>query len=88
MGFQNETEVLLLVPNMDSTVGTTGVADTIFVESGAGELGLGEFRSKSTVLEELLAGVGWVPELEGSRGNSDKFEVIWLLGPLDVVNGI
>jgi len=51
MSFQYETEILLLIPNMDTTVGTTRVTDTILVESSAGELSLGELGSESSVLE-------------------------------------
>jgi len=32
MSFQNKTEILLLIPNVDSTVGTSRVADTILVK--------------------------------------------------------
>ena len=32
MGFQNKTEILLLIPNVDSTVGTSRIADTILIK--------------------------------------------------------
>jgi len=51
MSLQNETKVLLLIPNVDTTVGTTRVADTIFIKRGTVELGLGVFLSESTILE-------------------------------------
>jgi len=35
MGFENQTEILLLIPNMDSSIGTTRVANTILIKSGA-----------------------------------------------------
>ena len=66
MSFQDEAEILLLVPDMDATVGTTRVADTILIERGAGELCLSELGAKSTVLEKLLGSISWVPELKGS----------------------
>lgn len=79
MGLQDESKILLLIPNVDTSVGTTGVANTILVESGAGELSLGELGSEGSVLEELLAGISWVPELERSGGDSHELEVVWLL---------
>mmetsp|Transcript_19392 Transcript_19392/g.29768 ORF Transcript_19392/g.29768 Transcript_19392/m.29768 type:complete len:355 (-) Transcript_19392:470-1534(-) len=88
MSLQNEAELLLLIPNMDATVSTTRVADTILVEHSAVELGLGELGAEGTVLEKLLAGVGGVPELEGAGGDGDEFEVVCLLGPLNVENGV
>jgi hypothetical protein len=51
MSFQNETKVLLLIPNVNSTVGTSRVADTIFIEACAGELGLLELGAEGSVLE-------------------------------------
>jgi peroxiredoxin len=51
MGLQNETKVLFLIPNVDTTVCTTRVADTIFIKRGTVELGLCVFLSESTILE-------------------------------------
>jgi hypothetical protein len=36
-------KILLLIPKMDTTIGSTGIADTILVENGAIEFGLSEF---------------------------------------------
>ena len=88
MSFKDETKLLLLIPDMHATVGSCGVADTILIEGSAVKLGLGELGSEGSVLEQFLAGVGWVPELDRSRGDSDKFQIVWLLGPLDVVDGV
>ena len=66
MGLENKTKILLLVPDVDASIGTTRVADTILIERGTGELGLLELGAEGTVLEELLACISWVPELKGS----------------------
>ena len=66
MCLKNKTEILLLVPNVDTSIGSTRVADTMFVKGGTVELGLSEFRSESSVLEQFLASISWVPELNRS----------------------
>jgi len=88
MSFQNKTEILLLIPNVDSTVGTSRVADTILVKWGTVELSLGVLLTESTILEKLLGSISWVPELDGSCGDSNEFQIIWFLGPLDVEDRI
>ena len=88
VSLQDETKILLLVPNVDTTVGSTRVADTIFVEDSAWKLGLLELGSKSTVLEQLLACISWVPELHWACCHGTKFEIIWFLWPLDIVDRI
>lgn len=88
MGLEDETEVLLLIPNVNTTIGTTGVADTILIERSAVESSLGIFLSEGTILEKFLACIGWVPELNRSRGDGDELEIIWLFGPLDVHDGV
>jgi hypothetical protein len=64
MSFQDKTKILLLIPDMNTTIGTTRVANTIFIESGACKLGLLELLSESSVLEQFLACISRVPELE------------------------
>lgn len=63
MGLENKTKVLLLVPNVDATVGTSRIADTILIECSAVEFSLGVFLSECTIFVQLLGSVGWVPEL-------------------------
>jgi len=88
MGFENKTKVLLLVPNVDATVGTSRVADTILIKCSAVEFSLGVLLSKCTIFVQFLRSISWVPELNRSRGNSNKLEIIWFLGPLNVEDGV
>ena len=88
MGLNDELEITLLVPNVDATVGSTRVADAVFVKNGGVHLGLLEFGSKGTILEQLLAAVSRIPKLERPRSHSDKFEIICFSGPLNIVDGI
>lgn len=88
MCLENETKILLLIPNMDTTICTTRVADTILVKWSAIELRLSVFLSKSTILEQFFTSIGWVPELNRSCRHSNKFQVIWFLGPLDIMDGV
>ena len=86
--FQDKTELASLIPAVDGSVGTTTIAETIFVKTGAVEFGLRVLLSKCSIFEKLFGSVGWVPELKRSSSNSHKSQVIWLLGPLDIANGI
>ena len=40
--------------------------------------------SECTIFEEFLACIGWVPELNRSGCDGHEFEIVGLLGPLDV----
>lgn len=51
MCFQNESEVLLLVPDVNATVGASRVTDTVFIKCSTVEFGLIEFRPKCSILE-------------------------------------
>jgi hypothetical protein len=73
---------------MNSTIGTTRVANTIFIKSCAREFGLRKLRAKSTILEKFFGSISWVPELKRSRSDSNEFKIIWFFRPLNVVNGV
>ena len=73
---------------MDTTIGSTGIADTILIKSCRVKLGLLELCTEGTVSEQLFARISWVPELKRSRCDCNKFEIIWLQGPLNLINGI
>ena len=88
MGFEDESEILLLIPNVDATVGTSGIANAILIKGSSIEFSLSVFLSKSTVFEKLFACIGGVPELNRSCCFSNEFKIIGFLGPLDVENGI
>lgn len=88
MSLEYKTKILLLIPNVDTTVSTTGVADTILIEGCAVESSLCVLLSEGTILEKFLACICWVPELNRSCSNSDEFKIIWFLGPLDVHDGV
>jgi hypothetical protein len=64
---------------VDTTVSSTTVANTFIIEGSAVELGLGVFLTEGSVFEELLCGIGWVPELKRSRSDGTKSQIIWLL---------
>ncbi len=63
MCLEDHAELTSLVPTVDTTVSSTTVANTFFVEGSAVELSLGVFLTEGTVFEELLSGISWVPEL-------------------------
>ena len=72
MCLKHKSEFLLLVPDVNSAICTSRVANAILVESSSGEFGLLKLSAEGTVLEETLASICWVPELEASRGDSNK----------------
>ena len=86
--FDNKLKFLFLIPKMDTTIGSTGIANTIFIKGCRVKLSLLELCTKGTVSEQLFARVSWVPELKRSRRDCNKFEIIWLQGPLNLINGI
>lgn len=88
MCLDNELEISLLVPNMEATIGTTRVANTIFIKNSGIHLGLLELGSKGTILEQFLTAVSWVPELERSGSHSHEFQIVGFSRPLDVVDGV
>ena len=66
VSLNDKAEILLLVPNMDTTISTTGVTDTILVKGSTVESSLSVLLSECTILEKLLASISWVPELKRS----------------------
>lgn len=64
MSFDDKLEILLLIPKMDTAIGSTRVADTILVESGRVKLCLLELSTEGTISEQLLASIRWIPELK------------------------
>lgn len=77
-----------MVPTVDATVSSTTVANTFVIEGSAVELSLGVFLTEGTVLEKFLSGIGWVPELERSRSDGTESQIICLLRPLDIKDGV
>ena len=66
MSLEDKSKLSSLIPAVDSSVSATTVSYTIIIERNAVELSLSVVGSKSSVLEELLRGIGWMPELKSS----------------------
>ena len=73
---------------MDTTIGTSRIANTILIKCSGVEFSLGVLLTKCTIFEKFLACICWVPELNRSSCHSDKFQIIGFLGPLNVGNGV
>ena len=86
--FDNKLKFLFLIPKMDTTIGSTGIADSILIKGCRVKLSLLELCTEGTVSEQLFARVSWVPELKRSRSDRNKFEISRLLGPLNLINRI
>jgi len=66
VSLEDKSKLSSLIPAVDSSVSATTVSYTIIIERNAVELSLSVVGSKSSVLEELLRGIGWMPELKSS----------------------
>lgn len=88
MSLNHELKVALLIPNMDTAIGSTGVANTIFIINSGIHLGLLELSSEGTILEQFLTAISWIPKLERPGSHGDEFEVICFSRPLNVVDGV
>jgi len=73
---------------MNSSVGASWVAYTIFINHSTWKLGLLEFSSKSSVLKKLFACISWIPKLDRSGWDCYKSKIIWFSWPLDIENSI
>lgn len=88
MGFKYKTKILFLIPNVNTSISSSRITNTIFIKWSAVESCLSILLSKGTVFEKFLASICWVPKLERSSCHSNKLEIIWLLWPLNVEDGI
>ena len=88
VSFQNKTKILLLIPNMNSSIGASWVANTIFINHSAWKLGLLEFSSKCSILKKLFACISWIPKLDRSGWDCYESKIIWFSWPLDIENSI
>ncbi len=73
---------------MNSSIGASRIANTIFINHSARKFGLLELSSKCSILKKFFACISWIPELNRSSRNSNKSKIIWFSRPLDVKNSI
>lgn len=72
MTFENKTQISLLIPNVDTTIGSTCVANSILIERSTLELCLLEFLSKDSIFEKFLTSISWIPKLNRASCDSRK----------------
>jgi hypothetical protein len=73
---------------MNKTIRTSGVSYTLCVEGNTGKVSLFKLCAKSSLGNESLGSISWVPELEHLQTNSTESQIIWLFRPGTMNNGI
>ena len=73
---------------MDSSIGSTTKAETLFVKGSAQKFGLSVLLPEGSVFEQLLSGICWVPELERSACYRWESQIVWFFRPLDILDWI
>ncbi len=84
MSLESSLELVIRVPYINRAIGTGSIAVSLGVKNGASKEGLLCPLFENTFLRKLLGSVRRVPELKFFHTDSDKSEVICLLGPGNV----
>lgn len=88
VSFKSNAKISVLIPAMEHTIHSTSVSNTIPIECSAKEFGHLKLVSKWTSLINLLGSISWIPELYTSCCESNESEIVDLLRPLYIKDGI